>query len=83
MDDSQIAGIVERARALPATAQGHYIARQAIAEARAADGRISPQAIHAEFRAWVYREHGTPPPRVAVPTWLAAWSLYLLRGGRE
>lgn len=81
MDDAQIAGIVERARALPAAAQGHFIARQAIAESRAADGRISPQAIEAEFRAWFQQEYAMPC--ATVPIWLVAWSLHLLRGGRE
>lgn len=80
MDDAQIAAIIARSRALPPSAQGHYIAREAIAEARATDGRMSPQAIQAEFRAWFQREYGTPGKW---PAWLAPWSLHLLRGGRE
>lgn len=80
MTDAQIAAIIARAQSLPPSAQGHYIARQAIAEARAADGRISPQAIESEFQAWFQREYARA---AAVPLHIVPWSLHLLRGGRE
>lgn len=84
MDDSTIALIIEAARTLPLEEQGQYIARQAIAAARAADLAISDQALEAELRAfWKQHVHPLNQPAFHTISTHLAWGRHLLAGGRH
>ena len=78
-----ICRILRAAVALPLEEQGHFIASQAIAAARAADAAISDQALETEFRAWWAQSFpGAPPNNQAVAN-AVAWGRHLLtRGAR-
>ena len=84
MDDTTISLIIEAARALPLEEQGQYIARRAIAAARAADMALSDQAVEAEFRAW-WRSavHPLNTPAFHTVSTHLAWARHLLSGGRR
>ena len=83
MDDTTISLIVQRAAALPIEEQGHFIAREAIAAARAADLAMADQAVESEFRAW-WKSQGWPagPGLHAVSTHVA-WARHLLSRGER
>jgi hypothetical protein len=84
MDDATIALIVEASRALPPDEQGQYIARQAIAAARAADAGLSDQTLEAELRAWWRKGiHPLTAPSFHAVTTHVAWGRHLLSGGRH
>lgn len=83
MDDTTISLIVQRAAALPIEEQGHFIAREAIAAARAADLAMADQAVESEFRAW-WKSQGWPagPGLHAISTHVA-WARHLLSRGER
>ena len=79
-----IAQIIEAAQDLPETDRGEYIARQAIAAARAADAAISDQALEAELRAfWRVSIHPMASPAHHAMNTHMAWGRHLLNRGRH
>lgn len=84
MDDATISAIVEASRAMPPELQGQWIARQAIAAARAADAGLSDQALESELRAWWKAGvHPLTSPAFHTITTHVAWARHLLSGGRH
>lgn len=85
MDDIIIARIVQRAAVLPFEEQGFYIAREAVAAARAADLAMADRTpeLESEFRAW-WKSQGWPagPGLHAVSTHVA-WARHLLSRGKR
>lgn len=82
MDDPTISRIVQAAAALAPEDQPFYIARQAIAAARAADAGITDQAIESEFRLLYRNLFGSFPSGHAVELGVA-WARHLLNRGRH
>ena len=83
MDDTTIRAILKASEAQPPELQGHFIAREAIAAARAADLAMADQAVESEFRAW-WKSQGWPagPGLHAVSTHVA-WARHLLSRGER
>ena len=84
MDDATIALIIEAAHSMPPEEQGQYIARQAIAAARASDAAISDQALEDEFCAWFrVAIHPLNKPAFHAISTHMAWGRHLLNRGRH
>ena len=83
MDDTTISQIIERAAALPPEEQPYFLAREAIAAARAADLAISDQALESELRAWWKGSvHPLNAPAFHTVSTHVAWGRHLLRRGQ-
>lgn len=80
--DTFIAAIVAEAEGLPADQRGSWIARRAIAAARAADAAISPEALEAEFRAWWKSQAWSAPPGFHAVRIAKEWGRHLLTRGQ-
>jgi hypothetical protein len=82
MDDT-IARIIQAAAALDPEEQPWFIAREAIAAARAADAAITDQALEAELRAWWKGAvHPLTAPAFHTISTHIAWGRHLLSRGR-
>jgi len=78
MDDT-IARIIQAAAVLDPAEQPWFIAREAIAAARAADAAITDQALEAEYRAWCkWAVHPLSAPAFHTITTHLAWGRHLL-----
>jgi len=84
MDGPTISRIIEASKALEPEEQCWFIATEAIKVARAADARMSDQALEADLRAWWKHEiHPLTPPSFHAVTTHVAWARHLLNRGRH